>query len=393
MAEARDMLAKMDGLLTTLYDDIHADTPWTKAQELLRVRMQANSVCLRMVQTASRHREHLFAAGPLVNQHTIAEWENWANGELGPVPLKPGEHCVVDWSNQNLDPALADMLSRFGTRTMLTMCIDKFGGMEYYLNCDRGSTAPEFDTQDIAFFRMAGGHFGRALGLRRKLATYHALSQFKSQALDRLSTAIFMITPLGEFHALNESAQRHVAAGDFFFARNRNLHLHDQYADRKLQESIRSLIRADGEPSSRILSVSAPETDRKLDLLIVAMPTHSLLTDKSETCALLFVRDDISLRYEDVSLLQTLFSLTPTEAKITIDLANGRRIDQISTMLDISKHTVRAHLRSIFQKMGINRQADVVHVLSNSVIPLGRRSPAFAAGGCDGKPRLRSSPG
>jgi DNA-binding CsgD family transcriptional regulator len=39
--------------------------------------------------------------------------------------------------------------------------------------------------------------------------------------------------------------------------------------------------------------------------------------------------------------------------------------------LGISKNTARAHLRAIFSKTGVTRQATLVRILLGSVVPLG----------------------
>ena len=136
------------------------------------------------------------------------------------------------------------------------------------------------------------------------------------------------------------------------------------------------MIDSDTPPRTRILSIAEIDSDRPRELLIVGVPTVSLLTGGTETCVLMFVRNDVVLGREDSGLLQTLFSLTPAETNIAVDLANGRHLDDICTDLGIKKNTARAHLRSIFLKMGHSRQVEMVHALSSSVIPLGRLTPA-----------------
>jgi len=376
MLDHDDPLAAMDGILTALYDNIQATRPWDEALERLRLLMQSNCLCLRLARKGDRPREFLFAAGPMANAGSIREWESHNRGELGPVPLGLGEYCVIDWAEHSRDPALAAMLERYDTRQMLTMCIDKFGDIDCLLNCDRGAAQPDFDTADIRLFRMAAGHFSRAMRLRRTLASHHVLNQFKSEALDRLSTAAFMLSPVGDVRPLNRSAERLIAARTCLTLRNDMLHALDSHADRKLQAAIAEMIGSDTPPRTRILSIAEIGSDRPRELLIVGVPTISLLTGGTETCVLMFVRNDVVLGREDSELLQMLFSLTPAETNIAVDLANGRHLDDICAGLGIKKNTARAHLRSIFLKMGHSRQVEMVHALSSSVIPLGRLTPA-----------------
>ena len=372
-----DHLAAMDGILTALYDNIHAARPWEEALEKLRLLMRSNSLCLRLARKGARPREYLFAAGPKVNPDSIHEWESRNMGELGPIPA-PGQHIIVDGSEQCGDPGLAEMLVRYDTRQMLTMCIDRFGDIECVLNCDRGAAQPDFDATDIRLFRMAAGHFSRGMRLRRTLASQHVLNQFKSEALDRLSTAAFMFSPIRDVRPLNRSAERLIEAKTCLTLRNDMLHAVDSRADRQLQTAIAEMIDGETRQRPRILSIAETGSDRTHELLIIGVPTTSLLTGGGETCVLMFVRNDVVLGSEDSELLQAVFSLTPAETNIAVDLANGRHLDDICADLGIKKNTARAHLRSIFLKMGLTRQVEMVHALSSSVIPLGRPAPAPA---------------
>ena len=62
----------------------------------------------------------------------------------------------------------------------------------------------------------------------------------------------------------------------------------------------------------------------------------------------------------DAETLRQLFDLTPTEACVARLIAEGLRRDQVADRLDVSSTTVAFHLRNIFDKTGIRRQADLL---------------------------------
>jgi DNA-binding CsgD family transcriptional regulator len=64
------------------------------------------------------------------------------------------------------------------------------------------------------------------------------------------------------------------------------------------------------------------------------------------------------------SLLQVLFDLTPAEARTARQITEGKSIEQISFATGISPNTIRTHLKSVFQKTGVERQAELVSLLS-----------------------------
>jgi len=65
----------------------------------------------------------------------------------------------------------------------------------------------------------------------------------------------------------------------------------------------------------------------------------------------------------DTATLGQLFGLTPMEAQVACLLAEGLRRSQIADRLAISGTTVAFHLRNIFSKTGVQRQAELVALI------------------------------
>lgn len=72
----------------------------------------------------------------------------------------------------------------------------------------------------------------------------------------------------------------------------------------------------------------------------------------------------------DIGALQQLFQLTYAEARIASLIVNGNHIGQIAETLAISLNTVRTHLRHIFEKTNVERQADLIHLLLRASIAI-----------------------
>ena len=70
-------------------------------------------------------------------------------------------------------------------------------------------------------------------------------------------------------------------------------------------------------------------------------------------------------------MVRRLFDLTLAESSLALALADGLTLDEASDRLSIRKNTARAHLRSIFAKIGVRRQTTLVRLLLSSVIWLG----------------------
>lgn len=62
--------------------------------------------------------------------------------------------------------------------------------------------------------------------------------------------------------------------------------------------------------------------------------------------------------------LAGLFNLTVAEARLALRIAMGQTLQAAATALDIAKETARNQLKSIFEKTGTHRQAELVALLS-----------------------------
>jgi DNA-binding CsgD family transcriptional regulator len=58
-----------------------------------------------------------------------------------------------------------------------------------------------------------------------------------------------------------------------------------------------------------------------------------------------------------------MYGLTPAESHVVGEMANGLSLEQIATKQDVSKHTVRDHLKSVFAKTGLRRQVELITLI------------------------------
>jgi DNA-binding CsgD family transcriptional regulator len=72
---------------------------------------------------------------------------------------------------------------------------------------------------------------------------------------------------------------------------------------------------------------------------------------------------NMSAHDEPIDLLQSHFSLAPAEARLALHLVAGETLRSAEVKLSISYETARTCLKSIFNKTGTCRQAELVIVI------------------------------
>ena len=66
----------------------------------------------------------------------------------------------------------------------------------------------------------------------------------------------------------------------------------------------------------------------------------------------------------DPFVVAAAFDLTPAEARVAVAAAQGVGADDIARRHGVSTHTVRSQLKTIFQKTGTERHAELVSLLA-----------------------------
>lgn len=137
--------------------------------------------------------------------------------------------------------------------------------------------------------------------------------------------------------------------------------LMDKAADQLLRDAIAAINVAGGSVRS------FPVRDAGAEAMMVAhvIPIRLSARDIFVRCAAALVLTPVTLpQAPPVELVQSLFDLTPSEARVARSLASGETVEAIASARGVSQNTIRAHVRGVLEKTGCNRQADVVALLT-----------------------------
>lgn len=117
---------------------------------------------------------------------------------------------------------------------------------------------------------------------------------------------------------------------------------------------------ANGRPSA----VAIPRVDRR-PLVIRIQRVNGSSQDVFPSIAAIGLISDPEAKSAtgEIAIIRTLFGLTATEGKIAAGLGDGTELSQIADELRMSYQTARSHLKSIFSKMDVSRQGELVALM------------------------------
>lgn len=116
-----------------------------------------------------------------------------------------------------------------------------------------------------------------------------------------------------------------------------------------------------------ILAIRRPSGKRPLTLVIRPVQAPSASPDAATPTTLIFILDpEFPVETADEELRQ-LYGLTSTEACLANLLMEGKTLDDCCDLLGIRRSTARTHLQHVFEKVGVQRQSELVSLLLKSI--------------------------
>lgn len=80
--------------------------------------------------------------------------------------------------------------------------------------------------------------------------------------------------------------------------------------------------------------------------------------------ALVFVAPDREAAVDEARMYRETFGLTPAEARLAARLKDGKSLKEAAAELNIAVNTARNQIKSVFEKLGVNRQSDLIRHLT-----------------------------
>ena len=173
-------------------------------------------------------------------------------------------------------------------------------------------------------------------------------------ALDRLERAVVITGPDGEVRFANRSADRLLRRGDAIDARGGRL---------------RALIgraaeTAAGAGTAAVDAVAVPSAGEHPPLAVVAEPITPAHGDRigqaAKAGAIVFIGDSTATRCPSADRLETVYGFTPAETRLASPIVEGGGLARAAGVRAVSPNTATYHLKAVFEKVGVARQAQLV---------------------------------
>ena len=214
-------------------------------------------------------------------------------------------------------------------------------------------------------------HIERARELRGHLAGLRLDQLLQEAALNAISVGVLITDAMARpLHTTRVAAQL-LGEGEGVLLRDGRLETSLRPLTQKLCSRIERVATGaatDTSAGQRYLSIPLPDGGL-MQLYIAPLPPGVKELGLGENCALVYCHDTRTPHRPLAEALEHLFQLTRAESQVAEALLRGASLKSHAEDRQLSIHTVKNQLKSIFEKTGHTSQIDFVHgVLSNPLV-------------------------
>ncbi|WP_428821250.1 helix-turn-helix transcriptional regulator [Microbulbifer sp. MCCC 1A16149] len=222
----------------------------------------------------------------------------------------------------------------------------------------RYDDAREFSEGQERFLHLLTPHLKQTVSLQDKIGQLQEQSQFLSHSLDQFNTGVLVLDGAGELRWANTLARQVLGRSQHVSQAGSRLRCSSREDQQLLDELIEH---ARKEPCGRFVGKIGPEWNAPLQLLAVPIRAGT-----SPGIVLYISESGVKTDLSALEIVR-LFGLTPAEARLAVALYEGCAVNEYAAKQGISSGTARIQLKSIFSKLGVHRQPELVRLLGASI--------------------------
>lgn len=225
-------------------------------------------------------------------------------------------------------------------------------------------------TFELEAARLLMPHLQRAITINRLLDMAALARSTFETALDTLAVPVVLTTASLRVIHMNPAARKIVTMGDLLHISHGVLSATSSGVSHALAVAVAQAVRDESALERKGMGIPARRGDGAVAALHVLPLRPDRLPVGSQPVAAIFIADASTSRTAPIELITSLFGLTLAEARVFEQIAAGKTVAETSDALAIGQSTVRTHLVHLFDKTGVRRQAELIHLATSLAVPV-----------------------
>ena len=274
-------------------------------------------------------------------------------------------HVVDLYTEEELKTSVVynDYLTRLHAQSSINVRLDGPNGSSIAWGVHDPVDGDDWSSAQLDSIRRLLPHIRQYVRVRQALAVAGALGASLTELLDSTGSGIIQLDRLGRIVEMNDRARELLRTGDGLFDEDGFLFARTPGDNTHLQGLLKRSL-----PPFGTQGVGGSTMVRRSSALPLVL--HVNPVDRQETdlrvwpvAALVLVVDPASRTRIDPAVAGEALGLTGTESRVAVLLAEGMSVREIAAAMGPKESTIRWHVKRMFAKHGLSRQADLVRLV------------------------------
>lgn len=357
--------------LLAIYDTIGNESGWTQALGLVEEITGSAGAMINLVSKNGTAPPRALIGEAMVSRYDAAVVDEYNQQLAGSCPrLRSAlqfpdapylcDYSILDERQMNGDPVY-EFYTRQDVRYFIGSRLADTADLEVTWSLQRSNRQGHAQAADVELFLRLKPHLQKAVHFAGRFDALRKAQALSNAALEVVPYAFLVLDTSGGIILANAKAETFLERQDGVRSAAGRLRLEDAASQAKLEKII-GVCRSTHEPAA--MRVARPSGKLPYTLSVRAVGVHE--HDFGSEASVVVILQDLAAREErKVATLKQLFGFTPAEAVLASAIASGHSLASVANLQGISGATARVHLKSIFRKAGVNRQADLVRVIAS----------------------------
>ena len=370
-------LDTFDRILASLHDAMLDDAHWTATSLLIDQACGMKGNALVVGKGRSQEDGQIFLARFCYRGERREDREQWYFDLYYPwdervprvaqLPDSRLVHITDLYTARELktSPAYNEALPRGGYQHGLNARLDGPDGSSIVWTLADSTAADGWGSAQTRMIERLLPHIRQYVQVRQVVAGAEALGASLSGLLDNTRLGVIHLDRRGRILEANSRARRLLRKGDGLFDPAGFLRARLPADDARLERLLGRALPVFGDrvAGSGSMTVRRPAGRPRLVVHLTPVGARQADFGRQRVAALVLVVDPASRPRVDAGLMAEALGLTPSQSQVAALLAAGSSVRDIALMTGRQENAVYKHLKQIYRKLGISRQADLVRLV------------------------------
>lgn len=230
----------------------------------------------------------------------------------------------------------------------------------------------EYGTEEGRLFGRLLPHLRRSVEIASRVEASALARAASLETVAADGTCLLVVSETGEIRFASPEAEALLAERTVLTTRGLRLAGVARAEDANLARAIQAATRVEPAPVGSLLTLEGFSHAPRHSVAVAPIGEERAGLFHEGRLCLVLVAKPRDVAVPSAQTLAIMFGLTPAEARLARAICNGESLATYAAATGVGVTTVKSHLRALFGKMGVNRQADIVRiVLTNPILTRG----------------------